>query len=126
MNFILNILGTQCSVPSNDEEFDKWQKEIQETEAENEPVLGTVGGVFGEGDIDRPSTPPEGEEEFTDDDGTTYKWDRGIRAWVPQVGARTLIIPISDPSLSFPLLYLIRNWFGSFSWKEFSHVELVK
>lgn len=34
---------------------------------------------------DRPVTPPEGEEEFTDDDGTVYKWDRGLRAWVPQV-----------------------------------------
>ena len=37
---------------------------------------------------DRPSTPPEGEEEFTDDDGTTYKWDRSLRVWVPQVGAQ--------------------------------------
>ena len=34
---------------------------------------------------ERPTTPPDGEEEFTDDDGTTYKWDRGLRAWVPQV-----------------------------------------
>ncbi|KAK9093878.1 hypothetical protein Scep_025347 [Stephania cephalantha] len=33
---------------------------------------------------DRPTTPPDGEEQFTDDDGTTYKWDRGLRAWVPQ------------------------------------------
>ncbi|RZC55890.1 hypothetical protein C5167_014794 [Papaver somniferum] len=33
---------------------------------------------------ERPSTPPDGEEEFTDDDGTVYKWDRGLRAWVPQ------------------------------------------
>ncbi|MQL68823.1 hypothetical protein Taro_001111, partial [Colocasia esculenta] len=33
---------------------------------------------------ERPSTPPEGEQEFTDDDGTTYRWDRGLRAWVPQ------------------------------------------
>ena len=35
---------------------------------------------------EKPSTPPEGEEEFTDDDGTLYKWDRTLRAWVPQVG----------------------------------------
>ncbi|CAA7405314.1 unnamed protein product [Spirodela intermedia] len=33
---------------------------------------------------ERPTTPPDGEQEFTDDDGTTYKWDRGLRAWVPQ------------------------------------------
>ncbi|XP_022994556.1 uncharacterized protein LOC111490241 isoform X1 [Cucurbita maxima] len=37
-----------------------------------------------EGDLDRPTTPREGEEEFTDDDGITYKWDRALRAWVPQ------------------------------------------
>lgn len=34
---------------------------------------------------DRPAIPPDGEQEFTDDDGTHYKWDCGIRAWVPQV-----------------------------------------
>ncbi|KAE8715819.1 Cupredoxin superfamily protein isoform 1 [Hibiscus syriacus] len=33
---------------------------------------------------DRPLTPPKGEEEFTDDDGTRYKWDRSMRPWVPQ------------------------------------------
>ncbi|KAL0316952.1 UNVERIFIED_CONTAM: hypothetical protein Scaly_2867500, partial [Sesamum calycinum] len=27
---------------------------------------------------------PEGEKEFTDDDGTTYKWDWTLGAWVPQ------------------------------------------
>lgn len=45
------------------------------------------GRNFGlvEGDLERPTTPPEGEEEFTDDDGTPYKWDRVLRAWVPQV-----------------------------------------
>ncbi|KAL0325180.1 UNVERIFIED_CONTAM: hypothetical protein Sradi_5087300 [Sesamum radiatum] len=35
-------------------------------------------------DQDRPATPPEGEKEFTDDDGTTYKWDWTLGAWVPQ------------------------------------------
>ena len=29
--------------------------------------------------------PPEGEEEFVDDDGTKYSWDRKIGSWVPQV-----------------------------------------
>ncbi|XP_068340980.1 splicing factor U2AF-associated protein 2-like isoform X2 [Pyrus communis] len=53
-------------------DFDKWQKQVSETE---------------QADSDRPSMPPEGEEEFTDDDGTTYKWDRGLRAWVPQDSA---------------------------------------
>jgi HIV Tat-specific factor 1 len=71
------------------DEFEKWQKEIKEAEAQVEAsefgsFAGDVG-VAGE-EFERPSTPPEGEEEFTDDDGTKYKWDRTIRAWVPQVG----------------------------------------
>ena len=79
------------AVPSNNDEFEKWQKEIREAEAEAEAEAdANFGGALVEGD-DRPSTPPEGEEEFTDDDGTTYKWDRGLRAWVPQVGALKLI-----------------------------------
>ncbi|XP_010278734.1 PREDICTED: splicing factor U2AF-associated protein 2 isoform X2 [Nelumbo nucifera] len=78
----------------NDDEFLKWQKEVKEAEAEAEALkaCGTSGHVgdadhlndmVGDAD-DRPQTPPDGEEEFTDDDGTTYKWDRGLRAWVPQ------------------------------------------
>uniref|UniRef100_A0A1D1YVL5 HIV Tat-specific factor 1 n=1 Tax=Anthurium amnicola TaxID=1678845 RepID=A0A1D1YVL5_9ARAE len=57
---------------------------------------GAVGGFDENGEAklteteeetdERPTTPPEGEQEFTDDDGTTYKWDRGLRAWVPQDG----------------------------------------
>uniref|UniRef100_A0A1D1XIJ6 HIV Tat-specific factor 1 n=1 Tax=Anthurium amnicola TaxID=1678845 RepID=A0A1D1XIJ6_9ARAE len=57
---------------------------------------GAVGGFDENGEAklteteeetdERPTTPPEGEQEFTDDDGTTYKWDRGLRAWVPQEG----------------------------------------
>ncbi|XP_050381075.1 splicing factor U2AF-associated protein 2 [Argentina anserina] len=64
-----------CHSPPNpvppsdtDDGFEKWQTQISEAEADN----------------DRPSTPPEGVEEFIDDDGTQYKWDRGLRAWVPQ------------------------------------------
>ncbi|BFG37391.1 hypothetical protein CerSpe_236650 [Prunus speciosa] len=52
----------------DDDDFEKWRKQLGEADA----------------DSDRPLTPPEGEEEFTDDDGTKYKWDRGLRAWVPQ------------------------------------------
>lgn len=73
------------------DEFEKWQKEIQEAEAQVESSdFGSFSGDVGGGgvveDPERPSTPPDGEEEFTDDDGTKYKWDRNIRAWVPQVG----------------------------------------
>lgn len=84
MSFLLKKCVTSCAEPSNDDEFEKWQKEIREAEAGAEDGSH---GVLVEDDNDRPSTPPEGEEEFTDDDGTTYKWDRGLRAWVPQVGA---------------------------------------
>ncbi|KAK9292103.1 hypothetical protein L1049_020061 [Liquidambar formosana] len=86
------------AVPSNnDDEFEKWQKEVRraeveaEAEAETEADVlkygstsGDVGGNLGLDDRDRPLTPPDGEDEFVDDDGTTYKWDRGLRAWVPQ------------------------------------------
>ncbi|XP_039057154.1 splicing factor U2AF-associated protein 2-like [Hibiscus syriacus] len=83
------------AVPSNDaggsDEFEKWQREIREAEAEaeaehlkNGSVSRSTGDGFSFDDQDRPLTPPEGEEEFTDDNGTRYKWDRSLRAWVPQ------------------------------------------
>ncbi|XP_057471327.1 uncharacterized protein LOC130760141 isoform X2 [Actinidia eriantha] len=78
-------------VPSNtDDEFETWQKEVREAEAEADAEAEAEAEFLehdrtaGNDDPDRPLTPPEGEEEFTDDDGTTYKWDRGLRAWVPQ------------------------------------------
>ncbi|RDY05479.1 HIV Tat-specific factor 1-like protein, partial [Mucuna pruriens] len=79
--------STTVSVP--DDEFERWQKEIQEAEAQVEgsefgSFSDNVGGSVAGADSERPSTPPEGEEEFTDDDGTVYKWDRNLRAWVPQ------------------------------------------
>ncbi|KAK9673522.1 hypothetical protein RND81_12G172900 [Saponaria officinalis] len=69
---------------SNDDEFEKWQKEVKVAEAEAE--MQKNNNASGEDDFEeaRPSTPPEGEEEFVDDDGTLYKWDRSLRAWVPQ------------------------------------------
>lgn len=81
-------------VSSSEDEFEKWQKEVQQAEAEAEMLknasapndLGSINRLTETGldDQDRPTTPPEGEEEFTDDDGTVYKWDRALRAWVPQ------------------------------------------
>ncbi|CAO2837473.1 unnamed protein product [Amaranthus hypochondriacus] len=81
-----NATELSASVPaSNDDEFEKWQKEIIEAEVEAEKLKHvSASGEFDGFDQERPSTPPEGEEEFTDDDGTVYKWDRNIRAWVPQ------------------------------------------
>ncbi|KAI3961019.1 hypothetical protein MKX01_014351 [Papaver californicum] len=94
----ISIRGSEPAVTAatsdNDDEFTKWQEEVRKAELEAEALkhgskLNDVGGSDQlkdlEGDVDgRPSTPPDGEEEFTDDDGTVYKWDRGLRAWVPQ------------------------------------------
>ncbi|KAK6915788.1 GYF domain 2, partial [Dillenia turbinata] len=81
-----NDLPTSASF-NNDDEFEKWQKEVTEAEAEAEALSNDnaelLNAQSGDGP-NRPSTPPDGEEEFTDDDGTVYKWDRGLRAWVPQ------------------------------------------
>ncbi|KAL0887793.1 hypothetical protein Bca101_011776 [Brassica carinata] len=75
-----NATTNQEKQASTEDEFEKWQKEIQEAEAEAERLKN--GSV--EDDQDRPSSPPEGEDEFTDDDGTRYKWDKALRAWAPQ------------------------------------------
>lgn len=76
------------------DDFAKWQKEISKAD---ENILKNGRETDDHGDIgempegvetsleDRPVTPPDGEEEFIDDDGTMYKWDHGLRAWVPQV-----------------------------------------
>ncbi|XP_071713459.1 splicing factor U2AF-associated protein 2 [Rutidosis leptorrhynchoides] len=67
-------------VPSStviDEEFEKWQNEVKSAEAEGVKDVLVA-------DDERPSSPPDGEEEFTDDDGTVYKWDKKLRVWVPQ------------------------------------------
>lgn len=79
--------STSVSLPTNnDEEFENWQKEVSEAEAEAEAEATALkpDSAIGNDDFERPSTPPDGEEEFTDDDGTLYKWDRSLRAWVPQ------------------------------------------
>jgi len=72
---------------STEDEFEKWQREIKDAEAEAERLKnGSVSGTeLVEDDHERASSPPEGEDEFTDDDGTKYKWDRARRVWVPQV-----------------------------------------
>ncbi|XP_030472297.2 splicing factor U2AF-associated protein 2 isoform X1 [Syzygium oleosum] len=75
------------AVLNSEDEFEKWQREVREPDAKGSKsgsLSVGVGADFAEDDDDRPSTPPEGEEEFVDDDGTRYKWDRGLRAWVPQ------------------------------------------
>ncbi|CAK7325988.1 unnamed protein product [Dovyalis caffra] len=81
--------STLVSSNDDDDEFEKWQREVKEAEAEaerlkNGSLSGNSGADFGIDDSDRILSPPDGEDEFTDDDGTKYKWDRSLRAWVPQ------------------------------------------
>ncbi|KAF8671581.1 hypothetical protein HU200_049904 [Digitaria exilis] len=83
----LNSAVTTKDQPEQDTEddFEKFQKEVTEAEAEVEALKGSAAdGDVNQLDDERPATPPDGEEEFTDDDGTIYKWDRSLRAWVPQ------------------------------------------
>lgn len=80
---------------------------------------GSVSGTeLVEDDHERASSPPEGEDEFTDDDGTRYKWDKAVRVWVPQVRlyfVNRLII------LS---LFLLFYWeFKLSTWSSKSRVE---
>ncbi|KAE8661463.1 pentatricopeptide repeat-containing protein [Hibiscus syriacus] len=82
-------LLNRMEVTSNDiggsDEFEKWQIKITEAERlKNGFVSISTGDGFSFDDQDRPLTPPEDEEKFTDDDGTRYKWDKSLRAWVPQ------------------------------------------
>ncbi|MCO5572273.1 hypothetical protein L7F22_026026 [Adiantum nelumboides] len=83
-----------------DDDFLKWQEEIRKAEEEQARLKSgkgkgsgkTAPAVYAEKprrdsvgkEEDRPVTPPQGEREFTDDDGTTYRWDFGRKVWVPQ------------------------------------------
>ncbi|KAK3136063.1 hypothetical protein QOZ80_5BG0427520 [Eleusine coracana subsp. coracana] len=86
LNYVVIAKGQpQQAGPVIEDDLEKFQKEIVEAEAEVDALKGSAddGDVNQELD-ERPGTPPDGEEEFTDDDGTIYKWDRTLRAWVPQ------------------------------------------
>ncbi|KAK3139265.1 hypothetical protein QOZ80_5AG0380440 [Eleusine coracana subsp. coracana] len=86
LNSVVTAKGPpQQAGPVVEDDLEKFQKEIVEAEAEVDALKGSAddGDVNQELD-ERPATPPDGEEEFTDDDGTIYKWDRTLRAWVPQ------------------------------------------
>ncbi|MCO5572632.1 hypothetical protein L7F22_026390 [Adiantum nelumboides] len=83
-----------------EDDFLKWQEEIRKAEEEQARLKSgkgkgsgkTAAAVYAEKprrdpvgkEEDRPATPPQGEREFTDDDGTTYRWDFGRKVWVPQ------------------------------------------
>ena len=97
-----------AAAPDVDDDFAKFQKEV--TEAEKEVKGSAEVGDVDRQDDERPATPPDGEEEFTDDDGTIYKWDCTLRAWVPQVSSALLSLPSlgfdTPPSSTSEFLHL--------------------
>eukprot|EP01018_Ginkgo_biloba_P015555 Gb_19844 [translate_table: standard] len=95
------VLNSCMDASDADDDFCKWQEEMRKAEAEAEILKsGTRQRVEAHNiymdareeetrtqindSLERPCTPPDGEQEFTDDDGTVYRWDRNLRAWVPQ------------------------------------------
>ena len=83
-----------------DDDFLRWKEEVRQAEAEAEALKsGTTKktevylqsakeeelNIQTDDADERPHTPPDGEQEFTDDDGTLYRWDHNLWAWVPQV-----------------------------------------
>lgn len=88
---MLHVINFAVLSNDGEAEFERWQREIIEAEIEagqlkNGSLSSSVGGDIDIDDRSGVPSPPDGEEEFTDDDGTTYKWDRSLRVWVPQVG----------------------------------------
>ncbi|CAK9862425.1 unnamed protein product [Sphagnum jensenii] len=90
-----------------DDDFARWQEEIRQAEEEAEAMKAgkgrryhadfrkregetkaqwTMPAVEAKEEEERPQNPPEGEEEFIDDDGTVYRWDHALKAWAPQQG----------------------------------------
>ncbi|XP_024358078.1 splicing factor U2AF-associated protein 2 [Physcomitrium patens] len=92
--------GQAAATADVDDDYLRWQEEIRlaEEEAEamkagkshryhkdfrkqveftEEPVVAAVEQA-------EEASAPENEQEFTDDDGTVYRWDHGRHAWIPQ------------------------------------------
>ncbi|XP_074560791.1 uncharacterized protein LOC141816975 [Curcuma longa] len=67
-------------IPEENDDFTKWQKEVQEAKAVAEALKNGTNSSNTDNQL---STPPDGKDEFTED-GCTYKWDRTLRKWVPQ------------------------------------------
>jgi hypothetical protein len=62
-----------------DPELDAFRAEISAIDggASSAPAPGGIDAVAP--DLEPPATPPEGEREFEDDDGTLYAWDPALR-----------------------------------------------
>lgn len=109
-----------------DDDYLRWQEEIRLAEEEAEamkagklhryhkdfrkqvefaaeaPVV-TAAPVEEEAAVVEASAAPEAETEFTDDDGTVYKWDPDRYAWVPQAS------PEQTRMHEFLLIFLIQD-----------------
>ncbi len=111
-----------------DDDFARWQEEIRQAEEEAEAMKAgkgrryhadfrkregetkaqwTMPAVEAKEEEERPQNPPEGEEEFIDDDGTVYRWDHALKAWAPQV----LLLLLSS-LLRLLLLYRLSHLLG--------------
>ncbi|CAL0316648.1 unnamed protein product [Lupinus luteus] len=94
--------STAAGSANDIDEFERWQNEIKEAEAQVEDSqVGSFSGNVCEADPERPTTPPEGEQEFTDDDGTKYKWDKNLRVWVPQEDTPGSNLPYGLEEMTF-------------------------
>ncbi|EFJ36894.1 hypothetical protein SELMODRAFT_77296, partial [Selaginella moellendorffii] len=82
---------TSETTAEDDDDFRKWQEEIRKAEEEaamlksgKAPRASNPFKKRKEADKDRPEGFPEGEERFTDDDGTIYNWDKRNKVWIPE------------------------------------------
>eukprot|EP00252_Welwitschia_mirabilis_P007474 TRINITY_DN18864_c0_g1_i1.p1 TRINITY_DN18864_c0_g1~~TRINITY_DN18864_c0_g1_i1.p1 ORF type:complete len:520 (-),score=142.31 TRINITY_DN18864_c0_g1_i1:396-1955(-) len=94
------LFSDNFETSDNNDDFRRWQHEMKQIQSDTDIskaeekgeldiwALRNGGRLDTQAHTDdageRPDIPPDGEEEFTDDDGTVYKWDRTLRAWVPQ------------------------------------------
>ncbi|KAJ7534422.1 hypothetical protein O6H91_13G093700 [Diphasiastrum complanatum] len=97
---------------NEDDDYRKWQEEIRKAEEEAEALKSGRGGrgrkverekipaenkrieeaaitvdadeQLQEEAVEWREGPAEEEQEFTDDDGTVYRWDSHLQVWVPQ------------------------------------------
>jgi HIV Tat-specific factor 1 len=66
---VLHFVLSAVSSNDDEDEFEKWQREVKEAEAEaerlkNGSLPGNTGDDFGIDDSDRILSPPDGEDEF--------------------------------------------------------------
>lgn len=117
--------GQAAATPDVDDDYLKWQEEIRLAEEEAQALKAGKTHRYHKdfrkqvefSQSDSPavvedsaepepeaSAPAEAETEFTDDDGTVYKWDPYRNAWIPQANPKPFVIAFL---LIFYLLFLL-------------------